>query len=115
MLRRFSSRPTNLFDEFLKPRLTGARRYDRIAGYFQSSLLELASESLTRMPRIRIVCNTEVSAKGTPAPSGIPALKRSAATSSAAPATTPPTRASTETPAHAGVYLAPRRRRKIPR
>lgn len=63
MLKRFSSRRASLYDEFLKPRLVGARRYDRIAGYFQSSLLELVSESLAEVPRIRIVCNTEVSAE----------------------------------------------------
>ena len=53
MLRRFSSRRAGLYDEFLKPRLAGATRYDRIAGYFQSSLLELANESLADIPRIR--------------------------------------------------------------
>jgi phosphatidylserine/phosphatidylglycerophosphate/cardiolipin synthase-like enzyme len=63
MLRRFSSRRASLYGEFLKPRLAGTSRYDRIAGYFQSSLLELASESLASIPRIRIVCNTEVSAE----------------------------------------------------
>ncbi|MBK5939332.1 hypothetical protein CCR96_08700 [Halochromatium roseum] len=63
MLRRFSSRRASLYDSFLKPRLTGATRYDRIAGYFQSSLLELASECLADIPRIRILCNTEVSAQ----------------------------------------------------
>jgi phosphatidylserine/phosphatidylglycerophosphate/cardiolipin synthase-like enzyme len=34
--------------------------YDRIAGYFQSSVLELANEELAAIPRVRIVCNTEV-------------------------------------------------------
>jgi SNF2 family DNA or RNA helicase len=63
MLRRYSSRRASLYEEFLNPRLTGATRYDRIAGYFQSSLLELASEDLARIPRIRIVCNTEVAAE----------------------------------------------------
>ena len=48
MLRRFSSRRASLHQEFLKKRLTGATRYDRIAGYFQSSLLELANEELLR-------------------------------------------------------------------
>jgi hypothetical protein len=60
MLRRYSSRRASLYEGFLRPRLAGAERYDRIAGYFQSSLLELASESLAHIPRIRIVCNTEV-------------------------------------------------------
>ena len=63
MLRRFSSRQASLYRELLKPCLAGATRYDRIAGYFQSSLLELASESLAGIPHIRIVCNTEVSAE----------------------------------------------------
>lgn len=63
MLNRHSSRRSSLYESFLKPRLAGASRYDRIAGYFQSSLLELASESLSTIPRIRIVCNTEVSAE----------------------------------------------------
>lgn len=63
MLRRFSSRRASLYDTFLKQRLAGARRYDRIAGYFQSSLLELASKALAEIPRIRIVCNTDVGAE----------------------------------------------------
>ena len=63
MLQRYSSRRASLYEEFLKPRLTRATRYDRIAGYFQSSLLELASDDLARIPRIRIVCNTEVAAE----------------------------------------------------
>jgi hypothetical protein len=60
MLRRYSSRRASLYQEFLKHRLTGARRYHRIAGYFQSSLLELASAELATIPEVRIVCNTEV-------------------------------------------------------
>jgi hypothetical protein len=60
MLYRYSSRRASLYQEFLKQRLTGARRYHRIAGYFQSSLLELASAELTTIPEVRIVCNTEV-------------------------------------------------------
>ena len=63
MLRYFSSRRESLYEAFLKPRLAGALQYDRISGYFQSSLLELASESLAHIPRIRIICNTEVSAE----------------------------------------------------
>jgi hypothetical protein len=60
MLHRYSSRRASLYQEFLKQRLTGARRYHRIAGYFQSSLLELASAELGTIPEVRIVCNTEV-------------------------------------------------------
>jgi hypothetical protein len=32
--------------DFLATRLQGARRYDRIAGFFSSSLLEVAGEAL---------------------------------------------------------------------
>jgi hypothetical protein len=42
MLRRYSSRRASLYKEFLKQRLAGARRYHRIAGYFQSSLLDIS-------------------------------------------------------------------------
>jgi superfamily II DNA or RNA helicase len=63
MLQRFSSRRGSLYNEFLQQRLNGARRYDRIAGYFQSSLLELAATELTDILHVRIICNTEVSAE----------------------------------------------------
>jgi hypothetical protein len=35
--RRYSSRRGSLHQEFLRKRLAGAARYDRIAGYFQSA------------------------------------------------------------------------------
>ncbi|MFH1950921.1 MAG: hypothetical protein ABIL06_04815 [Pseudomonadota bacterium] len=57
MVKRYSSRRAGLYDEFLKKRLAGARRYHRIAGYFQSSLLELAGEELGAIPEVRIICN----------------------------------------------------------
>lgn len=63
MLQRYSSRRGSLYNEFLQKRLACARRYDRIAGYFQSSLLELAATELADIPQVRIVCNTEVSAE----------------------------------------------------
>ncbi|MFH7321603.1 helicase-related protein [Desulfurivibrio sp. D14AmB] len=63
MLQRYSSRRGSLYTDFLQQRLTGAQRYDRIAGYFQSSLLELAAEELAAIARVRIVCNTEVNAE----------------------------------------------------
>ncbi|MDQ1336950.1 MAG: Helicase [Thermodesulfobacteriota bacterium] len=46
-------RRASLYEEFLKKRLTGARRYHRIAGYFQSSLLELAAGELAACPDAR--------------------------------------------------------------
>lgn len=63
MLKRYSSRRGSLYTDFLQQCLAGARRYDRIAGYFQSSLLELAATELFDISRVRIVCNTEVSAE----------------------------------------------------
>jgi hypothetical protein len=42
-LNRFSSRRSRLYDAFLSHRLQRTVSYDRIAGYFQSSLLGLAS------------------------------------------------------------------------
>ena len=60
MLRRYSSRRASLHKEFLQQRLAGAIRYDRIAGYFQSSLLELANEEFAAIPQVHIVCNTDV-------------------------------------------------------
>ncbi|MDW7774361.1 MAG: phospholipase D-like domain-containing protein [Desulfobulbaceae bacterium] len=63
MINRYSSRRGSLYKEFLHKRLTGALRYDRIAGYFQSSLLELAATELADIPHVRIVCNAEVNAE----------------------------------------------------
>ncbi|MGJ8726556.1 MAG: helicase-related protein [Roseibacillus sp.] len=59
-LQRFSSRRERLFDAFLSKRLPEATSYDRIAGYFQSSLLSLAAEEFKAIKTVRIVCNTEV-------------------------------------------------------
>jgi hypothetical protein len=59
-LNRFSSRRHRLYDAFLGDRLKDAVSYDRIAGYFQSSLLGLAAQEFNGIKRIRIVCNTEV-------------------------------------------------------
>ena len=63
MLQRYSSRRGSLYNDFLQQHLNGAHHYDRIAGYFQSSLLELAAAELADIPRVRIVCNTEVNAE----------------------------------------------------
>jgi len=45
MIHRYSSRRSPLKD-FLATQLQGARRYDRIAGFFSSSLLEVAGEEV---------------------------------------------------------------------
>ena len=63
MIQRYSSRRSPLKD-FLATQLQGARRYDRIAGFFSSSLLEVAGEALERMTPeggetcVRVVCNS---------------------------------------------------------
>lgn len=44
----------------LTERLAGAKRYDRIAGYFRSSLLDVAGEALEGVEKVRIVCNGEL-------------------------------------------------------
>ena len=63
MIRRFSSRQQPLGASFLAERLSGAQSYDRIAGYFSSSILEVAGEQIESMPGIvRIVCNSELDA-----------------------------------------------------
>ena len=62
MLTRYSSRRRPLDTGFLTPRLAGARSYDRIAGYFSSSILEVAGEALESVEgKIRIVCNSGLS------------------------------------------------------
>ena len=59
MLKRYSSRRQPLDAGFLNARLAGARSYDRIAGYFSSSILEVAGEALDSVQgQIRVVCNS---------------------------------------------------------
>ena len=41
-------------------RLAGAKRYDRIAGYFRASLLDVVGEALEGVGAIRVVCNGEL-------------------------------------------------------
>ncbi len=62
MFKRYSSRRQPLDTGFLTPRLAGARSYDRIAGYFSSSILEVAGEALESVEgKVRIVCNSGLS------------------------------------------------------
>jgi len=49
MIRRFSSRLQKLDTSFINDRLKGAVSYDRIAGYFRSSMLEVAGEKLEEL------------------------------------------------------------------
>ena len=59
---RYSSRRQPLDTAFLTPRLAGAKSYDRIAGYFSSSILEVAGEALESVEgKVRVVCNSGLS------------------------------------------------------
>lgn len=59
-IRRFSSRTHRLDASFLMKHLVGARSYKRIAGYFTSSLFEVAGEVLEDIPEVKIVCNVDI-------------------------------------------------------
>jgi hypothetical protein len=61
MLKRHSSRRHRLDQTVLKQRLDGAASYDRIAGYFRSSLFEIAGEALASVAGpVRIICNSDL-------------------------------------------------------
>jgi len=61
MINRFSSRQQRIDQSFLTERLKHAKSYDRIAGYFSSSILELAGEALESVEgEIRLVCNSDL-------------------------------------------------------
>ena len=59
-IRRFSSRTHQLDKTFLADHLKGARSYKRIAGYFTSSLFEVAHEWIESIPDVKIVCNVDI-------------------------------------------------------
>ncbi|HVT27529.1 MAG TPA: phospholipase D-like domain-containing anti-phage protein [Lacipirellulaceae bacterium] len=60
MIQRYSSRRVVLHQAILQQRLAGAVSYDRIAGYFRSSLFEIAGEALNGVAGpIRIICNSD--------------------------------------------------------
>jgi len=64
VIQRFSSRRHRLDASFLNPRLKGAKQYDRIAGYFSSSILEVAGEALGSVEgAVRIICNSDLDPK----------------------------------------------------
>jgi hypothetical protein len=61
MLQRHSSRLNRLDQSVLAQRLNGAVSYDRIAGYFRSSLFEVAGEALASVTGpVRIICNSDL-------------------------------------------------------
>jgi SNF2 family DNA or RNA helicase len=61
-IRRFSSRRERLDHAFLSARLKEAQSYKRIAGYFRSSIFELVGEEIAAVPKVQIVCNSELDA-----------------------------------------------------
>ena len=61
-INRFSSRRQRLDHAFLSARLKDAQSYKRIAGYFRSSIFELVGEEVAAIPKVQIVCNSELDA-----------------------------------------------------
>lgn len=61
MIKRHSSRRNRLDHAVLNQRLEGAVSYDRIAGYFRSSLFEVAGEAISKVTgTVRIICNSDI-------------------------------------------------------
>jgi hypothetical protein len=61
MLQRHSSRRNRLDQAVLNQRLEEAVSYDRIAGYFRSSLFEVAGEAIAKVAGpVRIICNSDL-------------------------------------------------------
>lgn len=62
MINRYSSRRESISDSLLNKKLKNAKSYDRIAGYFRSSIFEVAGEELDSIEgKVRVVCNSELS------------------------------------------------------
>jgi hypothetical protein len=62
-IQRHSSRREKLDTSVLHARLAGAVGYDRIAGCFRSSLLEVAGEAIEGVSgKVRLVCNSDLEA-----------------------------------------------------
>lgn len=59
-LSRFSSRHGRLSQVYLADRLKTAKSYDRIAGYFRSSIFELVGEEIDGIETVRIVANADL-------------------------------------------------------
>ena len=74
-LQRYRSRTADLHGDFLAEALKGARRYLRIAGYFRSSVFEVAGEALEAVPEVKILCNYDLDAADLMAAGGEAELK----------------------------------------
>ncbi len=61
LINRYSSRREPLSDSLLNKKLKNAKSYDRIAGYFSSSILEVVGEEIDSIEgKIRIICNSDL-------------------------------------------------------
>lgn len=61
MINRFSSRREKLNNSLLNAKLNGASQYDRIAGYFCTSLFDISGESIDLVNgKVRIICNAHL-------------------------------------------------------
>lgn len=64
MIKRYSTRREAISASLLHNHLINAKQYDRIAGYFSSSILEVAGESLERVEgKVRVICNSGLDVK----------------------------------------------------
>lgn len=60
-MNRYSSRKQKLDKQFLVEKLKNAVSYDRIAGYFCSSIFEVAGESIENVEgKVRVICNSNL-------------------------------------------------------
>lgn len=61
MINRYSSRRESISDSLLNDKLKNAQNYDRIAGYFRSSIFEVAGEAIESITgKIRVICNSDL-------------------------------------------------------
>jgi len=65
MIERYSSRlfkkqNQELGKSFLAEKLKKAKAYDRIAGFFSPSILEIAGEEIQAIPKVRMVANSKI-------------------------------------------------------
>ncbi|MBT2667304.1 DEAD/DEAH box helicase family protein [Bacillus sp. ISL-4] len=64
MVRRYSTRREAIGASLLTNKLKNAMSYDRIAGYFSSSILEVAGEALEQLQgKARVICNSGLDIK----------------------------------------------------
>lgn len=64
MINRYSSKRESLTDSLFNKKLKNAKSYDRIAGYFSSSILEIAGEEIDSIEgKVRIICNSDLDSR----------------------------------------------------